>query len=451
MKARVQLNIIRLIVDLAVLNLAFIAAFHLRFLGRPPAENFNSFLALTPWISLFGVLVMDFYGLYSRDRKSLAEQLAALIPSVALTFCAAVGLSFFGRYFAFPRTVLVLAASLHFVFLALWRGMLHRVEGRWLPAKNVLVVGDRVDECDGIAARISGRSGGRLRVAGIAARQGERGDPVHPLLGTIGDVPRLIEETRSHVLILAPGLDKRRKAYLVLQAEQLGVQILLIPDVYDAIVAGSRLTQIDDLPLFEVTRGADQVEYQLVKRLVDIAASLPALILLSPLMALIGILIKLDSPGPALYTQQRVTTAGRTFMLVKFRTMIDGAERHTGPVLASDNDPRITRLGRLLRATRLDELPQLINVLKGDMSLVGPRPERPYFVEQFAREISGYRYRLRVKPGITGLAQVAGKYSTPARDKLIYDILYARSSNLLADLGILLQTIKVVFMRAKAS
>lgn len=183
----------------------------------------------------------------------------------------------------------------------------------------------------------------------------------------------------------------------------------------------------------------------------DIVISLAALIITAPFNILISIAIKLDSPGPVLYLQKRLSLQGKPFYLYKFRTMVVNAEQDSGPVLATENDPRVTRVGYFLRSTRIDEIPQLFNVLKGDMSIVGPRPERPFFVNELIKETPEYIYRMNVKSGITGLAQIAGKYSTSPENKLKYDLLYTKSYSLSQDLAILLQTVKVILMKDRAS
>jgi lipopolysaccharide/colanic/teichoic acid biosynthesis glycosyltransferase len=164
-------------------------------------------------------------------------------------------------------------------------------------------------------------------------------------------------------------------------------------------------------------------------------------------MGLVAAAIWLTSPGPVIFRQVRVGRGGSSFTMYKFRTMHLEAERGTGPVLATENDPRVTRLGRFLRATRLDELPQLWNVLSGDMSFVGPRPERPEFVRQFEVEIQGYRERLKVRPGLTGYAQVNGEYHTSPATKLKYDLAYMYNRSFLLDLKILSETAKVILTR----
>ena len=240
------------------------------------------------------------------------------------------------------------------------------------------------------------------------------------------------------------------KQSLARDAFESGIELYISPSLYEIMLANSRLDQVDDTPILEVRVGSEPGKEQ-IKRLMDICFATVGLVMTAPIMLLTAIAIKLDSPGPVFYRQERISQGGKRFMVWKFRTMADGAVRNAGPVLSHDNDPRVTRVGRILRAMRIDELPQLWNVLKGDMSIVGPRPERPFFVEQFEKEIPEYSTRHTVKAGITGLAQVAGKYSPSPEDKLKYDLLYAKSASPLTDLRIILQTLKVILMRDKAS
>ncbi|WP_029733428.1 TIGR03013 family XrtA/PEP-CTERM system glycosyltransferase [Deferrisoma camini] len=184
-----------------------------------------------------------------------------------------------------------------------------------------------------------------------------------------------------------------------------------------------------------------------IKRFVDFAASLLGLVVSAPIWAVIPLAIKLDSPGPVFFRQERVGEKGRRFEVLKFRSMRSDAEKHTGPVWARDNDDRVTRVGRFIRKTRIDEIPQLVNVLKGEMSFVGPRPERPFFVEQLAREIPYYVQRHTVKPGVTGLAQVKYSYGSTKEDaleKLRYDLYYIKRMGFWMDVSIIFETVKVV-------
>ncbi|NLL58300.1 MAG: exopolysaccharide biosynthesis polyprenyl glycosylphosphotransferase, partial [Firmicutes bacterium] len=205
------------------------------------------------------------------------------------------------------------------------------------------------------------------------------------------------------------------------------------------------------IPVFRLS-GFTRKPVEAWKRLMDIALAVFFGVIALPLVLLAAIAIKIESPGgPVLFRQERVGQGGKVFELLKLRTMIPNAEMLTGPVLAEENDPRITRVGKVLRASRIDELPQLWNVLKGDMSFVGPRPERPVFVQQFRDEMPGYELRHQVKTGITGLAQVEGKYTTPPEDKLRFDLLYVKTMSPIKDIQILLHTLKVMLMRHKAS
>ncbi len=205
------------------------------------------------------------------------------------------------------------------------------------------------------------------------------------------------------------------------------------------------------VPVFTVGRLSIPEDVHFIKRATDIMLSMIALLITSPLHIIVAMAIKLDSRGSVLYRQKRLTLQGKPFFLYKYRTMVANAEKDSGPVMASENDPRITRVGRVLRAMRVDELPQLFNVIKGDMSLVGPRPERPFFVNELMKENPEYIYRMNVKSGITGLAQIAGKYSTSPEHKLKYDLLYTKSYSPAKDLAIMLQTLKVIFMKDRAS
>ncbi len=193
---------------------------------------------------------------------------------------------------------------------------------------------------------------------------------------------------------------------------------------------------------FQIAQPSKPVE--LLIRLLDIIGSLFILACTLPFMVVAAVAIKLNSRGPVLYRQQRVGEGGRLFDLYKFRTMIDNAEKHVGPVLASKDDSRVTAVGRILRRTRLDELPQLYNILRGDMSLVGPRPERPYFVQRH-KALQGVR--LVVKPGLTGLAQVRSFYDLKPAHKVKYDYIYIQNRSFLLNLYILLQTIPVLFAK----
>ncbi|WPD19715.1 sugar transferase [Thermaerobacter composti] len=216
------------------------------------------------------------------------------------------------------------------------------------------------------------------------------------------------------------------------------VEVFLVPDVYEVLVASARSTQLSDILLVEMPRLGLPVELRAIKRVMDVVGAIILFCVFIPAFLVVPLLIWVEDRGPVLYRQQRVGRDGKLFDLIKFRTMVPDAERELGPVWAQQEDPRITRIGQLLRSTHLDELPQLVNVLRGDMSLVGPRPERPALVKEFVARNPVYRVREAVKPGITGLAQVLGRYDTDPDAKIRFDLRYVRSWSFSLDMLLVL-------------
>lgn len=220
-----------------------------------------------------------------------------------------------------------------------------------------------------------------------------------------------------------------------------------VPKISDILLRSSVELNLFDSPLLLSRNRGLQIEQEIVKRLVDVIGSLIAIVLTAPFFGIIGVCIKMTDGGSVIYKQTRLTKGGKEFEIYKFRTMIQDAEKNGVPRLAVEGDPRILPIGRILRRTRLDELPQIYNILKGDMSLVGPRPERPEFARELTEEIPEFPYRLQVKAGLTGYAQVYGKYNTTAYDKLKLDLTYIRNYSLLLDLKLIFMTPKILFLK----
>lgn len=262
----------------------------------------------------------------------------------------------------------------------------------------------------------------------------------------IAELPRLIDRLNVQDVLIALGSEDHEYLDEVLRVcDGRPVTLKLVPDFYTAVGGMARTEHMYGLPLIEVLPEPIPAWEKRTKRLVDIGVSLAVLLAGLPLWLVIGALVRVTSPGPAIYRQVRVGQGGAPFTMLKFRTMVDGAERETGPVWAQKADSRVTPLGRWLRRLRLDEVPQLWNVLLGDMSLVGPRPERPYFVDKLAERIPLYSRRHRVQPGVTGLAQVKWRYDSDlddVRQKLKYDLFYIETMSLRVDAKILFQTIR---------
>ncbi len=218
------------------------------------------------------------------------------------------------------------------------------------------------------------------------------------------------------------------------------------PKISDTIIRGGRTIQLLNVPVYRCKRSDASAIYLLVKRFFDIVLSLIAIIISSPFTIATAIAIKVYDGGDVLYKQVRLTTNGKKFKVLKFRSMIQDAEKDGVARLASEGDSRITPVGKFIRKTRLDELPQLFNILKGDMSFVGPRPERPEIAEQYEKDMPEFALRLQVKAGLTGYAQVYGKYNTPPYDKVQMDLMYIANQSLLEDLRLMLMTFKIMFV-----
>jgi exopolysaccharide biosynthesis polyprenyl glycosylphosphotransferase len=271
-----------------------------------------------------------------------------------------------------------------------------------------------------------------------------------PILGGTCDIPSLVERHAVGEIMVAhaPSWHDLLMGQLVAAGRDDQVRVSSALGVREAMMGDLRLRQVGDIPLVALSGRRPSCAYRWAKRAFDIGFSALALLASAPLIGLLALLVKATSRGPAFFRQWRVGLGGREFTIYKLRTMVQDAESSSGPKLADPYDARVTPLGRLLRLTRLDEVPQFFNVLRGDMSVVGPRPERPEFVGGFLADIPGYAKRLAVRPGITGLAQVRGGYDTDVHTKLKYDWAYVYRQSTWLDVRILLSTARVVLLCA---
>lgn len=449
---KTKYSILIMFADALIINFSIIVAFLIRFKFTVPPGNFHPYLEMAFWISLGGIFFLNTYNLYSVSaRTRWDDQFYSIVLAVLLTLMLSISLTYISANYAFPRTVFLLSGLLQVFFLTSWRYFLWKLTKKALGVQKAVVIGTITDIAE-TADRIKEFSESHIKIIGIITdepQQTNNEGESYNVLGGLIDFENILDKTDYDVVVVTPSLDVNLKEKIVCYCYSIGKEVFLIPDLYEVLLIKASLNLIDDIPVFSVKD--DSGEHNPVKRGLDLVLATIALIIILPVMVIIALIIKLDSPGPVIYKQERVTKGGRLFKLYKFRTMVQDAEHDTGPVFAFEADQRATRVGRILRLSRLDELPQLINVIKGEMSLVGPRPERPFFVEQFSKEITGYDNRHRIKPGITGIAQIAGKYNTGPREKLVFDLLYAKKNDVLVDLQILLHTVKVLFMRDKAS
>jgi exopolysaccharide biosynthesis polyprenyl glycosylphosphotransferase len=319
-------------------------------------------------------------------------------------------------------------------FLTTSRSLFWIIDKRLHGRKKVLIIADQLNSEIAVADKFSEHDKGWFDVAEVIS----------------GTELRLLDSKLKQVDVVVINSSLREKISVIAKCAEAGKEVLIIPELYELFILSSEPQQVSDMPVLSIQPPKLSSSQALLKRTFDLSISLATLILLSPVLLLLYIIIPLTSSGPALFKQERVGKNGKPYNMLKFRSMVQDAERKTGPVLACESDPRITKVGRLIRATRLDELPQLVNVLKGEMSLVGPRPERQFFIDKFKVSMPHYAYRLAVKPGITGLAQVMAKYNTSVEDKLRFDLMYIKNYSLDQDIKILLHTIRVVLQREQA-
>jgi exopolysaccharide biosynthesis polyprenyl glycosylphosphotransferase len=439
------------VLDALFVNLGIVAAFYIRFGGELPAFNFDAYLALAPVMTLVYLAAGYIYGLYEPERTEDVWSLArAAFSAVTLGAIMTAAISFFGgpRFFAFSRLAILIGWAIDIALLVGWRLVFMRVASiRW-PEQRVLIVGtDRLAR--ELAAELQSRARWGYRVVGLLAADGAAGPAAATatdgpaVLGTLDDASRLVAEHDIDRLIVVSPVELRDFIERLTVADEIDVRIDVVPELYEVFI-GTLDSVVADIPLMEITRTGTPEWYGAVKRLTDVVGSAVLIVVLSPVLLLSALAVLLTMGWPVLYVQERSGRHLRPFKLLKFRTMVRDAERESGPVLATEDDTRITSVGRFLRTYRLDELPQLFNILAGQMSFVGPRPERPYFTDRFCTEIPGYRERFRIKPGVTGLAQVSGDYATTAERKLKYDLIYLYHQTLSMDLQIVVDTVRVV-------
>ena len=258
----------------------------------------------------------------------------------------------------------------------------------------------------------------------------------------------IIEQAGEYDGVIIGDIPSEKRNELMKRCYAGNIRSYTVPKISDILLRTSVELNIFDSPLY-LSRNIEGLPWdqQVLKRIEDVLISGFMLLITSPFFLIIALLIKCTDRGPVFYTQTRLTLNGKEFPIYKFRTMVVDAEKKSGPVKAGDKDPRILPVGHFLRATRLDELPQLLNILKGDMSLVGPRPERPELATIITKNIPEFEYRLKVKAGLTGYAQIYGKYCTTSYDKLKLDITYIRNYSIWMDLKLILMTPKVLFMK----
>ncbi|OFW04531.1 MAG: undecaprenyl-phosphate glucose phosphotransferase [Acidobacteria bacterium RIFCSPLOWO2_02_FULL_67_36] len=456
------------ITDAALSMAAFVLAYVIRFdllVSIIPVTKgfpqFEHYLKMLPFIQ--GIVPVAFFvqGLYHlrRGRSRVDDFFAVFVGSILAVVIGIGGTLYFNTYWVPPdlkekgvfeisQIVWAVYLVLSVVFTYTSREIVREaLERRWragIGLKRVLIAGagdlgrmvaDKVLEHRELGFKVIGfvddRDGDHIGYRGL------------PVLGGVAEADEIIRREKiDHVYVALPLEEHVKMLGIVEATSREGVDVHVVPDLLQFIALRARLENLDGVPIISLNdvplRGFNSV----LKRAIDIAISAAALVVASVPFGIIALLVRYTSTGPVFYRQERMGLDGKAFDVFKFRSMHEGAEDETGPIWARDNDPRCTRVGTWLRRTDLDELPQLWNVLRGDMSIVGPRPERPYFVEQFKHRIPQYMLRHKVKAGITGWAQVNGwRGNTSLEKRIEYDLYYIENWSVALDIKIMWLTI----------
>ncbi|MCB9169338.1 MAG: sugar transferase [Flavobacteriales bacterium] len=418
-------------------------------------RNYVTGLLLIPifWLGLY-VAIGGYSDIYRRHRtKELGQTLLISVIGVVVIFFVLLLDDQVASYHYYYRSFLTLFL-LHFGITFLFRFLLtsrtvRRVHARQIGFNTVLVGGNEraVNVFQEIGAMP--RSPGNRFIGFVNVNGGDQQLATEglPRLGKLPELRTIIQrEAVEEVIIAVESSEHEHMSRIINELEGTNVRIKIIPDMYDILSGSVKMTSIFGTPLIEVNPQIMPAWQFSIKRLFDIVVSILAMIALSPILFAVALLVKLSSPGPVFFRQERIGRFGRPFQIIKFRSMVCNAEAE-GPQLSSATDPRITRIGRFLRRTRMDELPQFWNVLKGDMSLVGPRPERQHFINEIMKVAPHYRHLHKVRPGITSWGQVKFGYAENVEQmirRLKYDILYIENMSLAVDLKILAYTILII-------
>ena len=290
---------------------------------------------------------------------------------------------------------------------------------------------------------------GHKRGVGLKIKMDSRKDKynIRKIMSADEGLDAILEEIRNHDAVILNDVPAELRNDILKFCYHYRVRTYVAPKLTDVMLRGAKNITLFDTPLLLVKGTGLTPAQRVAKRAMDIVLSSLVILVFAIPMAAVAIAIKLEDGGPVFYKQKRMTRGGREFEILKFRSMIVDAEKYAGAVLATENDPRITKVGRFIRATRLDEIPQILNILKGDMSVVGPRPERKVLADEICKEVPEFAYRLKVRGGLTGYAQIYGKYNTSSYDKLRLDLMYIENYSLLLDIKLIILTLRIIFSK----
>ncbi|MBN2384305.1 sugar transferase [bacterium] len=442
--------------DIVLLSGAYVLSFWVRSFSR--LLIFDDILPLHRFLTQFNhhylllvglqIFLLYSFGLYDRLKHiRLSEMIRLSSSAITIQVLILIASYYFVNDLLFPRSIFPLFWLFNIVLVSSWRIFLTRCFKIKGSKRRVLIVGTSAIASE-LIREIERLAMTGLEIIGIVTdSENELAETIegYPIVGASEDIPEIIERYAINEVIITPHISWQDRLLIdISKSEKTHARVSIIPSMYEIMIAKMHHLKIHDIPLVEVLREPTGTLTRASKAGLDLICALLGLIVTGLLFLFIAPLIKLGSPGPVFFRQERVGSGGALFKIIKFRTMRCGAEDATGPILSGPDDDRVTTIGRFLRRWRLDELPQFWCILKGEMSLVGPRPERPYFVDKYKSEIPGYAVRFKIKPGLTGLAQVNGSNLTGPENKLRYDLAYIYNQSIWLDILIILATIKYI-------
>lgn len=439
--------------DAAVIVLSYLAAYSIKFhqglsgIFYFPWAIYGKYIF---WIVLIYLACFYFSGLY-RERKGILIEIDEFLGGVFSVFAAwiiIIVLTFIKGEYMYSRAVIMISLPVSLFLVSFVRQVMLRIElfarSKGYAGKKAVIIGSGKYAAS-VAEKIKLHPSYGVFFVGFVGSAGPDN------LGGLDDLEKIIDANGINIVYVAdPELSRDDLARLADICDSKGVALGTLPDIFQILTTSPTVEDIEGVPVVHLKKIQLTPFNRFLKRAFDIVLSLFGLVVFAVPMLAIAVMIKLSSRGPVIYVQRRVGKGGRFFRLYKFRTMVHKAEKGMGAVLATEDDPRKTLFGRILRSTNLDELPQLFNILIGDMSFVGPRPERPKFVSRFKTNIPKYMDRHRINVGLGGWAQMQeGGYDMPAEEKLKYDLYYMENWSLLLDIKILLKCVEIAFTRRR--
>ena len=420
-----------------MVNFAYVTSFFVIFGSQMEdvesgVNNYDAYINLLPIISASSFILADFLQMARFFRKKNVEVVSDSLKFSFIQTLITLSAKDLFEQRAFPRSVIVLSFVVLIIYIFMWQMICMVISRRVFETGSLVIIGSNVATMNEVKAKIQ------------------------PSLKSVDlDFSRLVRYSdkravraviRSNVeIFLCPDVPEDVKSDIILACAKYDTVVYVVPQFYEISLYKSKIIYLNDLMVMIMDRMGLTFEQRTFKRLLDIFVSVIALILSAPILLICAILIKAEDGGPVFFKQERLTINNKPYYIYKLRSMRVDAEDYTGAVISGKNDPRVTKIGKFLRRSKIDEIPQFINVLKGEMSVVGPRSERPEFVETYEKKIPGYSQRFAVKAGITGLAQIAGNYDTTAQDKLRYDLLYIKNYSILQDIKIIFLTVRAIF------